>query len=181
MDKFKNTENLENAYKSLEKEFTKKCQQVAKLKKSTEDKAFEKVISKVIEACDKSIIETGKENFALQRELINNFFNGYYYITFESEEETKIFIEFIKDFDLRFRYNETTNFDKYKEVVWKFSKTLHHHQLEFSSELDYWKSKDIDIKELKFNKIAGYLKASNKLKQSDIVKMFERLFNGESE
>ena len=182
MDKFKNTEELAKAYKELEREFTKKSQQVSNLKKSAEDKTLENIINKIIENYEKQNKEIEQiSNFDLQKELMNSFFGGYYYITFENEDEKKSFFEYIESFDLRFRYDKKTDFICYKEVAWKFSKTLHHHQIEFASEYGYWKKKDIDINELKFSKVADYIKTLNQLRQSDFVKSLEMFFKGENQ
>lgn len=90
----------------------------------------------------------------LQKELVRSFFGGYYYLTFENLEEVKTFLEYISNFDDRFKNFE--KIEKIKSVMWHFSPDLHKYQLEWMDTKEFF-GKRFFIDELQFNEISDYV------------------------
>lgn len=87
-----------------------------------------------------------------QLKLLDKWFNGKIVIEISNKKECDDFINFIRTYDLRFSDNKHSykNFPLY--LVWRYSKELHRHQLEYSSIKEYFSGKL-----LAFGKIKDYI------------------------
>lgn len=98
---------------------------------------------------------------SLAEEKLLNFFNGRYYLIFDKKDiKNKInFFKFISMFyDSRFKeWENGEQIKKVCSVVWKYSLLSNHHQIEWADKEKYFKDKEYDLKELKYEEIKPYI------------------------
>lgn len=99
-----------------------------------------------------------KKSIEEQRKLMNDWFKGKYFIQIEPNE-SEYFFNYISFYDNRFIDNkEEINHTRY--YAWRFANSLHHHQLEFATEENYWGGK-----KLKFSQVEDYIKQNGELQK----------------
>jgi phosphoglycolate phosphatase-like HAD superfamily hydrolase len=98
--------------------------------------------------------------YRLACELIENFFHSVYYITFNSIEEVECFLKFINQYDKRYNANFYRK-DEIKSVMWKYSKNLYKHHLEWSNK-EHWFEK-YESRLLRYEDVEPYISFFNSL------------------
>lgn len=110
-----------------------------------------------------------------QQQLIDEWFDGKYYIKITSVDDKKAFYNYIANYDLRYLYDsgiESDNTPMY--YAWRFCNGLHHHQLSYTSEENYWNGKQLDYEDIRM-----IVKYNNDIGLADITKRL--LQNGGAE
>lgn len=81
-------------------------------------------------------------NIPHEASLILNFFGGKTYFIFENEKEVDSFIDFIKEYDVRFSDDFSRKADL-KSAAWCYANLCHRYQIEWMDTEEYFKKFDM--------------------------------------